>query len=244
MQSFDLTFYFLFVLTTVEDTSASVSTVTNNFQTLSLPEEDTPSEEDGPAVKIPDHLQVQSAECSHLSFGSFGTGVNAPFSGSFGSRAMASNEEESALSADDPSTVHSEARYVTFRNLIFHLLCHNDVSFIFACCLHRNPEYYEDEHLRTASDVHTSHRMGGSSGNFDAPSASQQDMLKQEAPEIAQANQYSFPSSTANYGFDNSQQLNSYANLQTSSQMQGMPSLSGVMVRIIQSMCFFPLFSL
>ncbi|XP_021837023.1 uncharacterized protein [Spinacia oleracea] len=186
----------------VEDTSASVSTVTNNFQTLSLPEEDTPSEEDGPAVKIPDHLQVQSAECSHLSFGSFGTGVNAPFSGSFGSRAMASNEEESALSADDPSTVHSEAR---------------------------NPEYYEDEHLRTASDVHTSHRMGGSSGNFDAPSASQQDMLKQEAPEIAQANQYSFPSSTANYGFDNSQQLNSYANLQTSSQMQGMPSLSGVM---------------
>lgn len=188
-----------------EDASASVPTVTNNFQNLSLPkeEEDTPSEEDGPAVKIPDHLQVQSAECSHLSFGSFGSGLNAPFSGSFGSRAVTSNEEEAALSADAPSAVHSEAR---------------------------NPEYYEDEHLRTTQDVNTSHRMGGSSGNFDTPSASQPDMLKQEAAEIAQANQYSFPSSTANYNFENSQQLNSsFANSQTSSQLQGLPSLSGVM---------------
>lgn len=197
----------------VEDASASVSSVTNNFQSLSLPkedeieeedddeDEDTPSEEDGPAVKIPDHLQVQSTECSHLSFGSFGSGMNAPFSGSFGSRAVKSNEE-AAVSVDTPSAVHSEAR---------------------------NPEYYEDEHLRTTSDVNTSHRMGGSS-NFDAPSASQADMLKQEAPEAAQSNQYSFPPSTANYAFENSQQLNSsFENSQINSQMQGLPSLSGVM---------------
>ncbi|XP_021722726.1 uncharacterized protein LOC110690199 [Chenopodium quinoa] len=189
----------------VEDANASVSDVANNFQSLSLPkeEEDTPSEEEGPAVKIPDHLQVQSAECSHLSFGSFGTGINAPYSGSFGSRAVANNEEDASLSADAPSAVHSQAR---------------------------NPEYYEDEHLRTASDVSSSQRMGGSSGNFDTPSAPQPDMLKHEAPELAQANQYSFPSSTANYGFDNSQQLNSsFGNSQASSQMQGLPSLSGVM---------------
>lgn len=107
--------------------------MTNNFQSLSLPkedeieeedddeDEDTPSEEDGPAVKIPDHLQVQSTECSHLSFGSFGSGMNAPFSGSFGSRAVKSNEE-AAVSVDTPSAVHSEARYAKCSNLTLHLM--------------------------------------------------------------------------------------------------------------------------
>lgn len=61
-------------------------------------------------------------------------------------------------------------------------------------------------------------------------------MLKQEVPEVAHANQYSFPSSTSNYAFENSQQLNqSFANSQSNSQMQGLPSFSGVMVRILQA---------
>ncbi|CAO2842247.1 unnamed protein product [Amaranthus hypochondriacus] len=180
-----------------EGTSASVSSVVDNLQSMSLSkeDEDSPSEEDGPAVKIPDHLQVQSAECSHLSFGSFGSGMNAPFPGSIGSRAV-QNNEEAAVSAEAPSIA-------------------------------RNPEYYEEEHLRTTPDVniaHTAHRMGGSSDNFDTPSVSQTDMLKQEATEVGQANQYTFPSSSANYAFENSQQLNpSFANSQASSQMQGLP---------------------
>lgn len=83
--------------------------------------------------------------------------------------------------------------------------------------------------------------MGDSSGNFDTPSVSQADMLKQEAPDVPQANQYSFPSSTANYAFENTQQLNaSFANSQASSQMQGLP-LSGVMVRILQVLLHRPL---
>lgn len=111
------------------------------------------------------------------------------------------------------------------------------IYFVFYLC--RNPEYYEEEHLRTTPDVniaHTAHRMGGSSDNFDTPSVSQTDMLKQEATEVGQANQYSFPSSSANYAFENSQQLNpSFANSQASSQMQGLP-FSSVMVSILQAL--------
>lgn len=107
--------------------------MTNNFQSLSLPPEDenAPSEEDGPAVKIPDHLQVQSAECSHLSFGSFGSGMGAPFSGSFVPRAVKSNEEELVVSADAPSVGHSEARYAKFCNLIPHLIYVFMMSYMF-----------------------------------------------------------------------------------------------------------------
>lgn len=188
----------------VDETSPSVSSVTANFQNLSLPKEDdeSPSEDDGPAVKIPDHLQVQSADCSHLSFGSFGSGMNAPFSGSFASRPAQSNDEEAPMAADALSVEHAEAR---------------------------NPEYYEDEHLKTASDENTAHRMGADSGSFDASSVSQP-TVTQEASEVTQENQYSFPASTADYSFDNNQQLNaSFAQQQTSAQMQGLPSLSGVM---------------
>ncbi|KAL9236887.1 hypothetical protein vseg_011502 [Gypsophila vaccaria] len=201
-----------------EDPNVSVSSMTNNFESLSFPkddeeeeaqseEEDAQSEDDGPAVKIPEHLQVQTTGLSHLSFGSFGTGMSAPFSGTFDPRPAHSNEEqlqEAVAATDAPSVGHSEAR---------------------------NSEYYDDEHLRTRSDENNAHRMGAASGNFEAPTAPQTDMLQQEAPEVAQPNQYSFPSSTANYAFDNSQQLNSsFAHQQASSQMmQGLPSLAGVM---------------
>lgn len=93
--------------------------MTQNFQSLSLQKEDENAsseeeeeEEEGPAVKIPDHLRFQSAECSHLSFGSFGSGTNAPLPGSFGSRAVQSNEEASVFS-EAPLVAHSEARYTT-----------------------------------------------------------------------------------------------------------------------------------
>ncbi|KAK9696908.1 hypothetical protein RND81_08G004600 [Saponaria officinalis] len=199
----------------VEDPNVSVSSMTNNFESLSFPkdeeetqseDEDAQSEDDGPAVKIPEHLQVQTTSLSHLSFGSFGSGMSAPFSGSFDSRPAHSNEEqlqEAVAATDAPSVGHSEAR---------------------------NPEYYDDEHLRTRQDEDNAHRMGAGSGNFEAPTAPQADMLQQEVPEAAQPNQYSFPSSTANYTYDNSQQLNSsFAHQPTSSQMmQGLPSLAGV----------------
>ncbi|XP_074269707.1 uncharacterized protein LOC141592782 isoform X2 [Silene latifolia] len=190
----------------VEDPNVSVTSMTNNFEGISLSkDEDTQSEGDSPTVKIPEHLK-QTTDLSHLSFGSFGSGMGAPFSGSFASRPVHDNEEEAAASTDAPSVGDSEAR---------------------------NSEYYEDGHLRTAVDGNNAHRIdiGAGSANFEAPSVSQTDMLQQEAPEVTQLNQYSFPSTTANYMYDNNQQLNSsFGQSPSSSQMmQGLPSLPGVM---------------
>ncbi|KAL0363532.1 UNVERIFIED_CONTAM: GBF-interacting protein 1 [Sesamum calycinum] len=54
----------------VEEIGPSLSSVTRNLQQLSVQKDDGrfPSEEYAPSVVIPDHLQVQSADCSHLSF--------------------------------------------------------------------------------------------------------------------------------------------------------------------------------
>ncbi|XP_035844219.1 uncharacterized protein LOC110929078 [Helianthus annuus] len=57
----------------VEEGDALASLVSTNMQQLNIQEErqfDEP-EEDIPSVVIPNHLQVQTADCSHLSFRSF-----------------------------------------------------------------------------------------------------------------------------------------------------------------------------
>ncbi|KAJ8439185.1 hypothetical protein Cgig2_029723 [Carnegiea gigantea] len=181
----------------------SVSSVTTDLQKLSLPkeDEDSVSEEDGPDVKIPDHLHVLSADCSHLSFGTFGSGVGAPFSGPLDSRPVKSDEQEVAATSDAPRPIgQPQTRY-------FQLFEAYHLSFIWR---------------RTTADENTAHRMGANSDNFDATSVSQPDLLKQEAPEVAQENQYSFPSPATSYTFEKSQQLNtSFTHSQTSSQMQG-----------------------
>lgn len=53
------------------------------MQKLNVQEEEhiVQPEEDGPSVVIPNHLQVHTADCSHLSFGSFGANLNTGLSG-------------------------------------------------------------------------------------------------------------------------------------------------------------------
>lgn len=93
-----------------------------NFQQLSLQNEDqgSPPEEDNPSVVIPHHLQLHTPDCFHLSFGSFGPGTNAAFSGSgtFLNRPPNSNVEEASAPADVSSVGHSEARYL-LQKLLF-----------------------------------------------------------------------------------------------------------------------------
>ncbi|KAK9714455.1 hypothetical protein RND81_06G095500 [Saponaria officinalis] len=171
-----------------------VSSMANYFEGISLSKDDenTKCDDDSPTVKIPDHLQAQTADFSRLSFGSFGSGMSVPFSGKF-----------AATATYAPSVGHSIAR---------------------------NSEYYDAKYHRSVSEGTNAHRMGTTWGNFEPPSVSQVDMLKSEAPEVIQPNQYSFSSSTANYNFENKDQLNSsFTHLPTSSQMQGLPSLAGVM---------------
>lgn len=102
----------------VEDVGASVSSETANLQQLSIQEDDHEAsyQEDGPSVVFPNHLQVETADCSHLSFGSFGSGTG--FSGPFASRSSRSNIEETPTEADAPVTGHSDSRYILSLGLV------------------------------------------------------------------------------------------------------------------------------
>lgn len=190
-------------------------------------------EEDSPSVIIPNHLQVHSSDCSHLSFGSFGTGIGSSFSGPFASRPLKNNLEERSETADAPSIGHSDARYslhmILFCYIIFFLPCNYVIFDLFGG---RNPEYYGDEHLRSTSDANIANRPNVTAGDYDSPAVSQpSEVLKQESVEALQENQYSFPSSAPGYNYENAQQLNSaFAHQQASSQMQNLAPFSSMMV--------------
>ncbi|KAK1425369.1 hypothetical protein QVD17_20720 [Tagetes erecta] len=62
----------------VEEVDASLSSTNANVQNLSIQEEEhmVQPEEDAPSLVIPNHLQANTAACSHLTFGSFGANIN------------------------------------------------------------------------------------------------------------------------------------------------------------------------
>ncbi|XP_022720316.1 uncharacterized protein LOC111278106 isoform X2 [Durio zibethinus] len=185
-----------------DDGSSSVAV---NLQQLNLHNDDQEPEpeEDNPSVIIPNHLQVHTLDCSHLRFGSFGPGIGSAFSGSFASRPLKNNLDEAPEAADASSIGHSD---------------------------NRNTEYYGDEHLINNSEGNIINRSNVSSGNYEAPEDSRPEVLKQDASEVAQENQYTFPSSASGYSYENSQQLNpSFTHPQTNSQMQNLTPFSSVM---------------
>lgn len=83
-----------------------VTSVATNLQQLNLQnsDEESLSEEDGPAVVIPDHLQVHTPDCQHLSFGSFGSGS--------GARTLKSNLAETQPVTDASSAAPSDTRSI------------------------------------------------------------------------------------------------------------------------------------
>lgn len=98
----------------------SASSVATNLQQLNIEKDDVgaPPEEDGPSVVIPNHLQLHTPDCLHLSFGSFGSGSNAALSGSgsgsgsYTSRPLKSNLEEASTTVDVSAIGHSDSRYL------------------------------------------------------------------------------------------------------------------------------------
>lgn len=100
--------------------------------------------------------------------------------------------------------------------------------------MHRNTEFYGDEHLGSMSNGNMVH--ASTAENYDDSSASQREVLLPENPETAhQENQYSFAQSEPEYAYENAkqQQLNTaYDASQTSmhNQMQNLASLTNVMV--------------
>lgn len=101
----------LFHCLAVEDVNDSVSSVAANLQQLNVQDDGgVPPEGDGPSVVIPDHLQVQTADCSHLSFGSFGSGIGGSFSGPLASAPVMSTLEDAPKEVDGSSVGHSGSR--------------------------------------------------------------------------------------------------------------------------------------
>lgn len=89
-----------------------MTSVAANMQQLTLQEDPRPKpEEEDNSVIIPNHLQVQHADFSHLSFGSFRSGISSGFSGPFASMPMKNSLEDASTVADTP-VGHSENRYV------------------------------------------------------------------------------------------------------------------------------------
>ncbi|XP_055826514.1 uncharacterized protein LOC129894943 [Solanum dulcamara] len=135
----------------VEDVNVSVSSVAADLQQLNVKDAaGLPSDGDSPSVVIPDHLQVQTADCSHLSFGSFG-GVS--FSGSLASAPMKTSLEDASRDADSSSVGPLGTRAA---------------------------EYYGDDTLRNESDSNLFHRNNANPGNYELPAASQPESLKAE----------------------------------------------------------------
>lgn len=96
---------------------------TATLQHLSTQEEEQkPSyEEDGSSVLIPDHLQVNSAGCSYLSFGSFKSNLVIGVSGSISSR---NNMEETPIVANAFMNGKDRNRYATLSKVlvIYHIV--------------------------------------------------------------------------------------------------------------------------
>ncbi|XP_076960362.1 uncharacterized protein LOC143636732 isoform X2 [Bidens hawaiensis] len=197
----------------VDEGDALASSVSANMQQLNIQEDrqyDEP-EENIPSVVIPNHLQVQTADCSHLSFGSFGSTMNPGFPGSFGSRQLENKTEETLAEPESSSVGPSEIR---------------------------NSEYYGNESMITPEN-NAVHQAGPNSGSYDLPSASQAEVLKQENAEVAHGNQYSFPSPTpgSGYSFDSTHLLNpGFPQTQTPSQMPNAAPFSNVMAAYTNSL--------
>ncbi|KAJ4975556.1 hypothetical protein NE237_000662 [Protea cynaroides] len=187
-----------------EDVSVAVSSAAADLQQLSLRKDElgVPPSEDNPAVIIPNHLQVSTADCSHLSFGSFGSGISGTFSGSFASKPSKINLEENPVAVEG-SLGHSETR---------------------------NPEYYGDEQQLSTTDGNVDPRTGASTGNFESPLSSQPEVIQKDTAEAMHGHQYPFPSSVHGYAFENATQTNtSFSYAQTNSQIPNLAPFSSVM---------------
>lgn len=96
---------------------------------------------------------------------------------------------------------------------------------------HRNHEYYGEEHHTTTSDGNIAHIAGVDANTYEHASISQPDGLKAEPTETAQENQYSFPSSSHEFTYENAQQPDAtYPHSQTNAQIQNLSPFSSVMV--------------
>ncbi|XP_048638152.1 GBF-interacting protein 1-like isoform X1 [Brassica napus] len=181
-----------------EDVSASVATGFEQLTIESEEDHETLTKEDKPPVIIPSHLQVHTSECSHLMFGSFGLGLG---SGQVGS-GLNDNSEETKETEENSSFRHPESDF------------------------YREEE--EQQLKNAATDEQTSYQIDSTARNYHASSDSEtEEAARHEPPPLQEDHQYKF-SSPADYGFENSQQLNPPS--ETNPQMQSLDTFPNAMI--------------
>ncbi|KAH7686036.1 UBA-like protein [Dioscorea alata] len=188
----------------VEDVNAEISSVAANLHQINLQKDlDAPSAEEIPAVIIPDHLLVTNVDCSHLSFGSFNSGIiTAGFSGSFSSKPMKTSLDVAPVTEDTSSIDKSEAR---------------------------NTEYYDSEQLRSTLSENVA-STSTTTTREDAPSVTEPEIIRTDSLDATHGLQYNFPS-VSDYTLPSTSEQNAagYGFPQSNSQIQNLAPFSSLM---------------
>lgn len=165
-------------MSSAEDVSIELLKTTSGLQSLSLHEEKNVK----PAVIIPGHLQVSSADCSHLCFGSFGSSISAPLSEAFTSTPMRNNYEVSSVRESQSPLDHLDTR---------------------------GSEHYADKQLQPTLNENTSAAM--SSEKYDVASVQQQEIRTDDTFNPTHRLQHDSPS-ISGYAYSGTEQPNAAAN--------------------------------
>ncbi|KAJ6796522.1 Uncharacterized protein M6B38_218935 [Iris pallida] len=188
----------------VVDTDEEISSAAQNLQQLNLQKGElgVASAEENPAVIIPSHLQVTNADCSHLSFGSFGSGMSATFCG-LPSQSLTSNLEVAQVAEDAPSFDQSHSR---------------------------TTEYYDNDQLESSLNENLGSRNSLSPRSYDMPPATQPDTVREESLDAAHRIEGNFPS-VSDYGYSATTQQTAaaYAYPESNAEMQNLSPFSSLM---------------
>ncbi|CAA6665346.1 unnamed protein product [Spirodela intermedia] len=178
----------------VSGENAGVSLTASALQRLNL---------DSPGVIFPNNLQIANADCSHLSFGSFGSGVGASFPESFSSLESTGILEVPSEKSETTSLDHSDAR---------------------------NSEYNGSEQLRSGLKENDDSRPSTNDESFEMSSL-RPDGIRTSSSAATEGLQYSFEPSVSGYTLSDTTEANSasYASVQENSQMQNISPFSGIM---------------
>ncbi|GMI67750.1 hypothetical protein HRI_000444200 [Hibiscus trionum] len=166
-----------------DDAIKAASSVAVNLQQLSLGKEEgvvTPKE-DNCGVVLPDYLQALSADCSHLSFGTYKSGKNTSLPQPQTSSSLTNNLEETLMNSNGCSTsMHLDSR---------------------------NPVYLDKKQLESDFD---SYRATVNARNYNSPKISQSELRKVDIPDAATlGNDYVSCASIPGSSFKNIEQSSS-----------------------------------
>ncbi|KAK8652588.1 hypothetical protein V6N13_126616 [Hibiscus sabdariffa] len=166
-----------------DDAIKAASSVGVNLQHLSLGKEEgaaTPKE-DNCGVVLPDYLQALSADCSHLSFGTYKSGKTTALPLPQTSSSLTNNLEETLMTSNDCST----SMHLNSRNLVYH----------------------DKEQLEFDFD---SHKATADGRNYDSPKFSESELRKLDIPDAATlGNDYVSCASIPGLSFKNIKQSSS-----------------------------------